>query len=253
MDKVDRIGETNINYLGSPMVIIEYVNKRNIKVEFLINKNKVYTNYYSFIKGTVKNPYDKTVYNHGFIGEGDYKPSIKSIHTPQYESWIGILRRCYDKKYQERQPTYRNCTVCKEWHNFQTFAQWYDDNYYEIKNQRMELDKDILIKGNKKYSPETCCFVPNRINVLFTKHNGKRGTYPIGVSFNKDAKKFKSFCNNEDGSQELLGYYSTPELAFNTYKIYKETLIKNIADKYKDSIPQKLYDAMYAYEVEITD
>ena len=43
------------------------------------------------------------------------------------------------------------------------------------------------------------------------------------------------------------------EEAFKSYKTFKEKYIKQVADEYKDKIPKKLYDAMYRYEVEITD
>ena len=114
----------------------------------------------------------------------------------------------------------------------------------------MNLDKDILIKNNKIYSPETCVFVPHDINSLFTKANTKRGKYPIGVHFKRNKyhvqiQKYKQVIH--------LGTYDTSEEAFTVYKIAKENYIKEIADKYKDLIPKKLYDAMYEYEVEWED
>ena len=120
----------------------------------------------------------------------------------------------------------------------------------------MDLDKDILVKGNKIYSPETCMFVPQNINKLFTKSNKIRGKYPIGVYFNKNANKFKAQCRifyNGKTQQESLGLYNTIEDAFNAYKQFKEANIKQMADEYKGKIPDKLYEAMYDYKVEITD
>lgn len=151
-------------------------------------------------------------------------------------------------------PTYKGCTVCDEWHNFQVFAKWYDENYYLLDDQRTELDKDILIKGNKTYSPETCVFVPQRINGLFTKREKDRGNLPIGVSLHKKYNKYYSRYNNGLGKTIHLVSYNTPEEVFYLgYKPHKEQLIKEIADEYKGKIPQKLYEAMYKYEVEITD
>ena len=169
-----------------------------------------------------------------------------------------MLRRCYDSKFHKNQPTYVNCFVCKEWLNFQNFADWYYENYYEIEGEVMCLDKDILIKGNKIYSPDTCMFVPKLINGLFTKHTKTRGDYPIGVSYNKRDKKFISQCcvynrKERKTKSKNLGSYNTPEEAFKVYKEYKEKYIKEVADYYKDKIPKKLYDAMYKYEIEITD
>ena len=120
----------------------------------------------------------------------------------------------------------------------------------------MDLDKDILMKGNKIYSPDTCVFVPKNINTLFTKSNKSRGKYPIGVYFNKDRNKFQVNCNtfyNGKTQQKYLGLYNTIEDAFNAYKQSKEANIKQVADYYKENIPDNLYEAMYNYKVEITD
>ena len=250
--KQERIGSTNYNNFGSKMTIIKYTNTSNILVKFE-NGYTVKANYLNFKTGEIKSPYDKSVYNIGYIGEGKYKPKINSIKTEQYNSWYDMMKRCYSNVLHKKRPTYIGCTVCDEWHNFQNFAKWYDKNYYEIENQRMCLDKDILHKGNKIYSPETCIFVPQNINSLFTKTNALRGKYPIGVRFRKDCNKYNSCCSNGNKKRICLGVYNTPEEAFYVYKNYKENLIKQIADKYKNKIPQKLYNAMYKYKVEITD
>ena len=71
-----------------------------------------------------------------------------------------ILERGYSKLWKEKHPTYENVYVCEEWHNFQNFAKWYYNNYYSINEERMEIDKDILYKNNKVYSPDTCIIVP---------------------------------------------------------------------------------------------
>lgn len=109
-----------------------------------------------------------------------------------------MMRRCYDPKYHEKEPTYKGCEVCKEWLNFQMFAEWYYKNHYEIEGQRICLDKDILLKGNKIYSADTCIFVPHRINSLFVKSYKLRGELPIGVSYHKRDKKFRADCSVYD-------------------------------------------------------
>ena len=169
-----------------------------------------------------------------------------------------MLKRCYDEEYLKKYLTYKGCEVAKNLLNFQNFGDWYEDNYYKIPSEKMHLDKDILVKGNKIYSAENCIFVPERINTLFTKCDKVRGECPIGVSYSKQDKKFQTYCRVYDfkenkGKQIHLGYYETLEQAFEIYKQFKEQYIKQVADEYKDKIPQKLYDAMYNYEVEITD
>ena len=95
---------------------------------------------------------------------------LKKI-TEEYNIYHDMLKRCYYPKYQERYPTYKGCKVEDYLLNFQHMGEWIDDNYYEIPGEKMCLDKDILCKGNKMYSRDTCIFVPNRINVLFTKRD----------------------------------------------------------------------------------
>ena len=71
--------------------------------------------------------------------------------------------RCYDDKYQLRQPTYIGCSVSEDFCNFQNFAEWYSHYKYECKYP-LEIDKDLLYEGNKIYSPKTCCLLPKEIN-----------------------------------------------------------------------------------------
>lgn len=168
-------------------------------------------------------------------------------------TWSSMINRCYNEKYYKKYTTYIRCYTHDAWHNFQNFAKWFDENYYAVNDEEMHLDKDILIKGNTIYSPETCVFVPQNINQLFLKSDKTRGEYPIGVNFRKDNGKFQARCCNNNGTREHLGFYDDPYIAFLVYKKYKENLIKQVADKYKNYIPDKLYQAMYNYVVEITD
>ena len=160
--------------------------------------------------------------------------------------WRRMLQRCYDTKYHKMRPTYIGCYVCNEWLTFSNFKKWFDKHYIE----GWCLDKDILVKGNKVYSPQTCCFVPQCINTLFIKNDASRGDLPIGVTRNKNgflpqmsrygAKwKGKTCRNMED--------------AFKSYKENKEIYIKELAEKYKDQLEPRVYEALYNYKVEITD
>ena len=257
--KIDRVGEENINNFGSKMVITRYKTNKDIDIYFpeydWTAKNAMYQN---FKKGKIKCPYEPRVFSVGYIGEGEYKISENGKITKCYQTWQNMLQRCYDPKYHEKEPTYKYCEVCKEWHCYQNFAEWFYNNYYEIECERMGLDKDILNKGNKIYSPDNCIFVPHNINVLFTKRDKVRGDYPIGVHYHKASGKFQAKCNVYDfkeNKQKLkhLGLYNNPQKAFESYKKFKEKHIKKVADYYKDLIPEKLYRAMYEYEVNIND
>lgn len=251
----NKIGEINYNKFGSKMKIVGYREYSDIDVYFLEYDWTFYhASYQTFKKGLIKCPYEKRVYGIGYVGEGKYLLNEDSKNTKCYKVWNSMLERCYSKKY----PTYKDCTVWDKWLNFQNFAEWYENNFYQIEGERMHLDKDILLKGNKVYSPQNCVFVPEKINTLFIKCNNKRGEYPIGVYYDKQTGKFKSQCSvydfeNKKFKKIYLGKYNTPEEAFEVYKQFKEKHIKKIADYYKEQIPQKLHDAMYRYEVEITD
>jgi len=247
----ERVGEISYNKLGSKMEIVNYIGATNVDVQFY-DGFTVNTQYSSFINGTVSNPYDKTINGIGYLGEGTYKKFINRKQSQQYSVWKEMIRRCYNNKFQILQPSYIGCTVCDEWHNFQVFAKWFDENYYEIKKVKTELDKDILIKHNKIYSPETCVFVPQRINVLFTKNNAARGKYPIGVSYSKIYNKFIGTLKNEHSTQHTK-MCETINDAFTFYKIHKEELVKSVAENYKSLIPEKLYKTLLNYQVEITD
>jgi hypothetical protein len=250
----DRTGEINYNHYGSKMTITEYTNSMNIIVEFE-NGYKVKSTYADFKRRKIINPYDKMVYGVGYFGEGKYKCSKDKVDTKEYSVWHGIIERCYsEEKQKEKCKSYIGCTVCDEWLNFQKFSEWYEENYYEVDNEKMTVDKDIIYKNNKIYSPETCIIVPENINKLFIKGASRRGEYPIGVSITNNRLRARLKKIIDGKCKEVhIGYFDTVEQAFNAYKREKEKHIKQVADEYKDKIPKKLYDAMYAYKVEITD
>lgn len=256
--KNDRLGEEKINHYGSPMKIIEYNKYGDVVVEFQDEyKAKVHTNYRCFSLGLTKNPYDKTVYGVGMIGK-KYPVSINKKITKEYTAWSGILDRCFEKDYKEKHPTYIDVTCCDEWLLYENFYEWLhsQENFDKwLNGSRWNIDKDILIKGNKIYSSDTCCLVSANVNNLFIKRDMCRGKYPIGVS--KYDNGYMVYCNNPliNNKREYLGYYDTPEKAFNVYKSYKEKLIKEIAqiEYNKGNITRQCYEAMMKYEVEITD
>ena len=251
--KKDRTGERFITNEGYIVEIVEYNNGKNVLVEFQDEyKIRVHTQYEHCKNGKIKNPYHPSIYEVGYLGVGKYKCSINGKMTKEYREWKGMLRRCYDEEYHKKRPTYKNVIADEYFHNFQNYCKWREDNYYEIEGETMCLDKDILVKGNKEYAPDKCIFVPERINTLFIKCDNDRGSFPIGVSYNKQKNKYAAQCNIK-GKTKHLGYFNTVEEAFLAYKEFKEAYIKQVADEYKDRIPQRLYDAMYAWEVEIND
>lgn len=247
----DRTGEEKTNNFGSLMRIIKYRNNADLDILFVdynwVIKHRLYK---EFKDGKVKCPYEKRVFNIGYLGEGRYNASINGKNTKYYEIWNKMLARCYAPEAIKRNPTYKDCIVHESWHNFQNFAEWVENNFYKIEGEQISLDKDILCKGNKIYSPNTCIFVPQRINNLFTKCDKCRGDLPIGVTEYKHGYGVSVSCNNK---QLALGTFNTPHKAFLMYKLNKELVIQGIANEYKDKIPTKLYEALMNYEVEEGD
>ena len=257
MGKIDRTGEERLNTFGSKMIIKKYRKAIDIDVYFPeYDWIFEHATYGKFKKGEIKCSYEPRTLGVGYLGEGKYKTRENGKVHKYYKIWHGMLTRCYDPKFHEKRPTYDGCKVEDYLLNFQHMCEWLENNYYEIPGEQMCLDKDILCKGNKIYSRETCIFVPKRINNLFTKRDNDRGDCPIGVTPNS-AGNYEAQCNDGYGKQIKLGTYSTEEEAFQVYKEYKENLIKEVIDSYKGIIPEphysRLREAMYNYKVEIDD
>lgn len=255
--KNDRVGNENFNNKGYLMRVVEYNGCSDIVVEFQDKyKGKVHSSYQKFRSGDIRNPYHPNVMGVGMVGT-KYPVKVNDKHLKEYVAWRGVIERCYDIEYKQNHTTYINVGCCEEWLYYENFYDWLhgQENFYKWYNgDKWNIDKDILIKGNKLYSPETCCLVPNRVNKLFIKSNAMRGGLPIGVS--KDRGKFKALCNNPFTKKcEFLGEYKNPIDAFQKYKKVKEFYIKQVAEiEYANgNIINKCYNAMMHYEVEITD
>ena len=160
-----------------------------------------------------------------------------------------MIRRCYSRKFQEKYKSYQGCLVCNEWLSYSVFKDWFDKNYID----GLDLDKDILVKGNKIYSPETCVFVPHRINALLLSCKEARGNLPIGVSvYSKNKYQVKITSGKK---KYHIGYFNTKEDAFMAYKRAKEAYVRQVAQEYysKSQIPTNVYEALMRWEISETD
>lgn len=243
-----RLEEVHFTNEGLKIKIIEYFDCYNCTIEFedgTILKNREYGD---IKKGSIKNPNHKSVCNIGYLGEGKYKTSINKNRSQSYLCWKNILIRCYET--EGYSPDYKNATVNKEWHNYQNFAKWWEENYIPDIMKGWHIDKDILLKGNKEYGPETCCFVPQEINALLVKCDTIRGKYPIGVC--KRGRYFTSKISIGKGGI-ISKTFKTVEEAFINYKITKEAYITKMAEEYKVKLKKEVYEALLKYRVEITD
>jgi len=230
------IGEIHTTNSGLTCKVIDGGSKPHyctIQIENWTNEVR-----YNAVKGgRIKYPYQPNVYGVGYVGEGKYPKYVNNKNTKAYDLWNGMLQRCYSKEYQEKKPTYIGTTVCKEWHNFQVFAKWFheESNYKE----GWHLDKDLLSKDNKVYSPNTCVFIPPALNSFLTnvKLNNTSG-YP-GAHFNKYKNKWEASIHS-NGKQKHLGTFKNKQIASLTYKLAR----KKEATKWKKEmmgiLPQRV-------------
>lgn len=193
---------------------------------------------------------------HG-VGINDYDGKIKVNGKPihEYNLWTAMIQRCYSADYHTTRPTYTECFVEDYFLSFNNFLNYIRTvkgfDCYDDKGKRYQLDKDLLVKGNKQYSRGTICFIPSEINSFIGAHCTKtRGDLPMGVSWHNIGKKYLSKITIE-GKQKSLGLYETPEEAFNVYKKEKLERVKYLANKYRSTISPQVYERLINYDIEI--
>lgn len=246
MKSRERIGETRKMSCGDYAKIIKYNNVNDVIVEFQDDHHYMCTvEYWNFARGHVKNPYHKNKYG-GYIGVGDYKVSENRKGTYIYDAWIRMLERSYGEKFKERYPAYNDVTCCNEWLCFQNFAKWYEEHYYKVDGQSMEVDKDWIKFGNKVYCPEFCEVVPGIINSCMLNHDKiKNHELPTGITYHNN--KYQARLSVE-GKRMDLGHYSNLSDAMNAYKNAKIQYVKYLAGKYKQYIPEIVYNNMMNFD-----
>jgi len=208
-----RIGETHVSNEGYEVVVVRGGEKKGYVVVNIDGRYEKTVSHSQLVKGDVKNLYHKSVFGYGYIGIGKHKASIKRVHTKKYSTWTGMLERCCSSDYHIKYPTYKDVTVCDEWHNFQVFGEWYDEQY---KEDDWQLDKDLLSGGKKIYSPETCVFIPRELN-SFLGQDKRNGDYPTGVSRKGSKYRSRSYCSLS-GRLVHLGMFDTIEEADLAYR-----------------------------------
>lgn len=174
------------------------------------------------------------------INDVDYVVSIKETlpngkrkrvwMCPAYSTWDNMIKRGYSQEFKGRRPTYQNVAVCDEWLVFSNFRQWWVEN--NVRN--WQLEKDILVKGNLIYSPDTCVYVPNYLNTLLADSAAIRGDYPLGVCFVAlRVKPYRSQCR-VGGKNKYLGYFANPMDAHRAWQLFKIKCIKDAITHYTE-------------------
>ena len=247
----DCVGKVCKSTSSGDFKILKYNDNRNVEVQFLKTGYEATVELVQVKRGNVKDPYLPSVCGVGVIGD-KYQVSEGGKNTKEYVLWCSMLKRCYSNAYNKRQPTYEGCEASENFKYYEYFYEWCNKQV-GFNNKDWQLDKDLLTKGNKVYSENTCIFIPAEINLLLVKREALRGTHPIGVRWHKRDKAFVARVCKNKGVSEWLGYFNTEIEAFNAYKKAKESFIKEQAEKWKDKIDERAYEALMAYTVEITD
>lgn len=248
------VGNVYTNKLGYEFQIIEYNNPHDLTIKF---KNGIIKHtdvaHITTVTDTISIQRNMGCYH------------SQPIHNRlAYKYWVWLCNRAI---YKNGKLAYHDIQVCQEWYDFSNFEKWFEENYYEIPNcRRMELDKDILIKNNKIYQPNACCFVPQEINSLLVsknlktiKHHFDKNTsptnqeLPVGVTWCNDKNKYRASLNLGKGVVKNLGRFNTIQEAFECYKQAKENRIKEVANQYKDDLPLHIYNALINFKIEIDD
>ena len=189
-------------------------------------------------------------YGVGFRG-GKHKGYDGNNQKNEYRLWMNVLKRCYSKWFSENRPSYNGCFMSDNFKSYDYFYEWCNNQIGFI-GDNFALDKDLLIKGNRVYSENTCVFLPRDINNALILRKSKRGRFPIGVSFSDRDNRFRAVLTMF-GENVCVGYFKDVESAFNKYKEVKELYLKSLAEMYKGNIDNRAYDALVNYEVSIND
>ena len=251
----DCIGKVCKSKLSGDFKIVKYNDNRNVEIQFLKTGYETVTRLGNIKNGKVKDRYLPSVYGVGILGT-KYPSKVNGVLTKEYELWKNMLERCYSDTYQKKQPTYEGCEVSDNFKSYEYFYEWCHSQIgfgNDGNGSPFQLDKDLLVKGNKVYSEDSCIFIPSEINLVLTKRTASRGEHLIGVSWCNTSKAFKATVSRNKGKRGYLGYFNTELEAFNAYKQAKESFVKEQAEKWKGKIDERAYEALMNYEVNIDD
>ena len=245
------VGKICKSNLSGNFKILKYNDKKNVEIQFINTSYEAVVELGHIRNGDVKDPYAPSVCGVGVSGN-KYPITVNGVKTKEYELWYNMLKRCYSDTYQKKYQTYEGCEVSDNFKSYEYFYEWCNQQI-GFGNKGFDLDKDLLVKGNKVYSEHSCVFLPTDVNKVLIKSDKIRGEHLIGVCWHKVRKAFMAQVGRGKGKQEHLGYYKTEIEAFNAYKTAKESFIKEQAEKWKDRIDLRAYEALMNYQVEITD
>ena len=247
----DCVGKVCKSLNSGDFKILKYNGAKNVEIQFLKTGYETSVTLGNIRNGNVKDLYSPSVFGVGILGI-KYPSKINSVITKEYTLWKRMLERCYSYNFKKKNPTYKDCEVSENFKSYEYFYEWCHKQI-GFGNEDWQLDKDLLIRDNKLYSEYTCIFIPKDINLLLTKRTASRGEHLIGVCWSKKDEAFVAQVGKSKGKQEWLGSFKTEIESFNAYKKAKEAFVKEQAEKWKDKIDDRAYEALMNYTVEITD
>lgn len=209
------------------------------KVEVVFPKTGTITTFRSehLRRGTFKDPYHPTVYGMGYLGSY-YKKERGLAQTKAYKTWKGMLERAYCPTFIKKNKAYKGVTVCDEWLHYTNFKAWFAANYIPD----YHLDKDLKILGSKEYSPETCTFVPQHVNSLFTGYHtcslADRGVHQCDVD-----GSWIYQCTHTLKGTRLRGRYVNKQDCILQYWKTKQVVVEEVISAYP-SIPKHIKDSL---------
>lgn len=226
-------------------------NIERMKAIFLTTNTEVWVSADQVDNGTVFDRYFPTVYGVGYLGE--YSTLDKDGNTTkEYTAWRCMLERCYGNKELE---AYKYCIVSEEFHNASYFKGWYNKQV-GAHREDFHLDKDILSGDCKVYAEDTCVLVPQEVNSFFVKHNNKKvkSNLSTGVVFNpKNTSRPFTAMYSGHGGEKHMSYHDNEWSAFLAYKQAKENRAKELAEKWRGQIDNRVYEKLINYKVLLTD
>ena len=247
----DCVGKACKSKSSGDFKILKYNDSKNVEIQFLKTGYETVVQLTNIKSGKVKDRYLPSVYNVGILGS-KYPSKVNGRNTKEYDLWHSMLQRCYSDNSKKKRPTYEGCECSENFKSYEYFYEWCHSQI-GFGVEGWHLDKDLLVKGNKVYSEDSCVFLPSEINSLLTKRTASRGEYLIGVHWHNASKAFVAQVNKNKGKPEHLGYFKTEIEAFNAYKKAKEAFVKEQAEKWKDQIDERAYEALMNYTVDIND
>lgn len=246
--KILKVGDILPSKMTGDFKIVAIRSSTNVDISFVNNPEPVQTITATRARiGNVSDPFYPTVECRGYLGVGEHECYVNGKRNKIYTVWRGMLARAYGDG--------NTATgVCKEWWNFQTFADWYVESLGDIKEE-MTVVFDVLDPSTKTYGPETSTLVPVYIHKILINNAPaeKESRLPRGVSEARDKHgrlngMYKAYVRIHDKSV-YLGSFPTALQASRAYNAAKEKHVRDTAKRYKAILTEEAYKALHRWRV----